>query len=304
MSTEKTALHQRIESGKPILTAEIAPPSSSDPDLVRSRVKQYAGKVHALGISDNREGTRMSALAAAALTVAEGVEPILHMVTRDRNRIALLSDCLGAGALGIHNILCTTGTHQTLGRFHNAKSVFDIDSIQLIQSGTRLAAGEPVVEEIRLNGTTFCFGGVAAPFADPLELQIMRLEKKCEAGARFLITQPVYNLDRFGEWWNELTRSGIHERAAILAGIRILTNGEEAKTYARERPQPLVPQALLDRLGSKSNAEEQRAEGIAIAKETIERLSSFDGLRGFEICSADDDGAVLELIDKSGLRTD
>ncbi len=160
------------------------------------------------------------------------------------------------------------------------------------------------MEEIRLNGTTFCFGGVAAPFADPLELQIMRLGKKCEAGARFLITQPVYNLDRFGEWWNELTRSGIHERAAILAGIRILTNGEEAKAYARERPQPLVPQALLDRLGSKSSVEEQRAEGIAIAKETIERLSSFDGLRGFEICSADDDGAVLELIDKSGLRTD
>ena len=112
---DKSDLQARIQSGKQLLIAELSPPKSGDPESVRRLAKMYAGKVHALGVSDNRDGAAMSALAAASLVVREGIEPILHVVTRDRNRIALISECLGAQALGIRNILCTTGTHQTLG---------------------------------------------------------------------------------------------------------------------------------------------------------------------------------------------
>ena len=137
-AVERTNLRERIESGKSILIAEVSPPASDDAAAVRAVADRYAGKVHALGVSDNRDRVCMSALAAASLVASGGVEPILHIVTRDRNRIALISECLGAQALGIRNILCTTGTHQTLGQFRAARNVFDIDSIQLLQTYARL----------------------------------------------------------------------------------------------------------------------------------------------------------------------
>ena len=142
MSTQATSLAERIASGKPILLAEISPPRGVDPTPLREAARCFAKKVHAVGISDNREQVLMSALAAAALVAAEGVEPILHVTTRDRNRIALVSEALGAQALGIRNLLCTSGTHQTLGRFRAAKNVYDIASIpDLCRFGGRLSAG-------------------------------------------------------------------------------------------------------------------------------------------------------------------
>ena len=132
MALEKTELHKRIESGKQLLLAELSPPKGADPAPLRAAARGFAGKVHALGVSDNRDGVHMAALVAAALIIAEGVEPIVHMTTRDRNRIALVSDCLGAQAMGIRNLLCTTGTHQTLGPCRKARNVFDMDSIQLL----------------------------------------------------------------------------------------------------------------------------------------------------------------------------
>lgn len=305
MANEKTDLHRQIESGKSILIAEISPPRSADPAAVRAVAKRYAGKVHALGVSDNRDRVCMSALVAASLVASEGVEPILYMVTRDRNRIALISDCLGAATLGIRNLLCTSGIHQTLGRYGFAKNVFDIDSIQLLRTVARLAVDGNIVGEKNLDaGGSFCLGGVAAPYADPVEMQVMRLAKKVNAGAHFLVTQPVFDLERFDIWWQEVARRGLHEEAAILAGIRVLTDAEKANAYAEERPSPMVPEATLQRIASKTEAGAQRAEGIAIALETIQRLSAVDGLRGFAIYGGGDDDAALEVIEKSGLRTD
>ena len=309
--TEATDLQKRIESGEPILIAEVSPPAGDDPTPLTETARRCAGKVHALGISDNRERVCMSALAAASIVASEGVEPILHVVTRDRNRIALISECLGARALGIRNVLCTTGTHQTLGRFKAAKNVFDVDSIQLLQTYARLAEdGSIVGEEAIGSGNGLCLGGTAAPYADPLELQVMRLVKKVEAGARFLITQPLFNLDRFEAWWREVTARGIHERVAVVAGIRLLTDAEMAKEYAGRRPLPMVPDAMLQRIASQPDKDAQRAAGIEIAVETIKRLSDTSpsygiaGLRGFAICGDGDDEAVLEVIATSGLRID
>jgi methylenetetrahydrofolate reductase (NADPH) len=302
LADKKTKLDALIDSGKPILVMEMAPPEGSDLEAVRSCARRYAGRVHALGISDNRDGVRMSALAAASAIAAEGVEPILHLVTRDRNRIALASECLGAHALGVHNLLCTTGTHQTLGRCRGARNVFDIDSIQLLRTCADPESSRAVLggDGLRCAGS-FCLGAVAAPYADPLELQVARLAKKASAGARFSITQPVFDLERFEAWWNEVTRRGIHERVAILAGILTLPDAEIAKVWAETAPRPMIPDAVLARLSSKDDPSGQRAVGIEFACETIERLSGFEGLRGFEIRSDGDVDAADEIIERSGL---
>ncbi len=302
LADEKTGLDALIDSGKPILVAEMAPPDASDLEAVRSRARRYAGRVHALGVSDNKDGVRMSALAAASAIASEGVEPILHLVTRDRNRIALASECLGAHALGVRNLLCTTGTHQTLGRCRGARNVFDIDSIQLLQMCADLTSSRAVLgaEGLRCAGS-FCLGAVAAPYADPLEMQVARLTKKAAAGARLLITQPVFDLERFETWWKMVTRAGIHERAAILAGILPLPSAERARAWAETAPRPMIPDAVLARLASKSDDSGQRAVGIELACETIERLRNLEGLRGFEIRSDGDDDAEDEIIERSGL---
>lgn len=302
MSTQATGLAERIASEKPILLAEIAPPRGVDPTPLREAARCFAGKVHAVGISDNREQVSMSALAAAALVAAEGVEPILHVTTRDRNRIALVSEALGAQALGIRNLLCTSGTHQTLGRFRAAKNVYDIDSIQLLQTYAGLAGDCSLVgEEHGLEAAgPFCLAAVAAPFADPLELQITRLAKKTRAGARLLVTQPVYDLERFGVWWQEVTRRGIHEQAAIVAGIEPLVNGHLSDAQNGKRPAARIPEAMLRRL-TVSDPAEQRVKAIEAALETIGQLADFSGLRGFCISSDGDLAAAAQIIEQSGL---
>ena len=304
MENVQTGLEQRISSGKPLLLAEISPPQGADPGTVRELARRLAGKVHAVGISDNRDHVSMSAVAAAALAAAEGVEPILHVLTRDRNRIALVSDALGAQALGIRNLLCTSGTHPTLGPFRSAKSVFDVDTIQLLQTFSDLAKNGSLVGEKGIAGAgPFCLGGVAAPYADPLELQVLRLAKKATAGAQFLITQPIFDLDRFHEWWGEITRRDLHQKTAFVAGIQPLCDAKKADELAGKRPRPRIPEAMLARLSSAGSPSAQRAAGVAMAVETIGRLADVKGLRGFQICVDGDVDAALEVIDKASLGT-
>jgi methylenetetrahydrofolate reductase (NADPH) len=305
MQQETTTLQKRIASGKAIITAEIAPPTSSDPEQVRALARRFAGKVHALGVSDNKEGVAMSALAAASLIACEKVEPILHMATRDRNRTALISDFLGARALGVRNFLCTSGTHQTLLAFRSAKNVFDIDATVLLQSLTGLRKNAAIVGEQNIDGPgSYCLGAVASPYADPVELQLPRLAQKIFVGAQFIVTHPVFDLDRFIVWWKEVTDRGLHAKAAFIAGIKVFTDAKTAKTYAEKRPLPMIPDAVLQRITSKPDANSCRAEGIKIAFETIEKLSAIDGLRGFEVVCDDDPGAATEVLDGLKSRLD
>ncbi|KAF0220034.1 MAG: 5 10-methylenetetrahydrofolate [Geobacteraceae bacterium] len=302
MAIEKTELHKRIESGKPLLLAELSPPKGGDPSPVRAAAKRFAGKVHAVGVSDNRDGVHMSAIAAASLFIAEGVEPIVHVTTRDRNRIALVSDCLGAQALGIRNLLCTTGTHQTLGPARGARNVFDIDSIQLLGMYGGLADDGSLVGEERFEGAgPFCLGTTASPYADPLEMQVIRLAKAVAAGSKFIITQPVFDVERFESWWSEVTKRGLHEKAAIIAGIQPLANADIAQAYAGRRPIPMIPDAVLQRISASSDKSVQRAVGLEIALETVQRLSGLKGVRGFEVRGDADADIAIELIEKSGL---
>lgn len=302
MGTAISAFQQRIESGKPILVLEVSPPRAADAGAVREQARRAAGKVHALGINDNRERVSMSALAAATVVIAEGIEPILHVVTRDRNRIALVSDCLGAQALGVRNVLCTSGTHQTLGAYRQARNVFDLDSVQLLETYAGLARSAAVVGEKMLISGPLCLGGVASPFSDPAELQLAKIEKKIQAGAKFLITQPVFDVERFETWWGEVTKRGIQKRVAILAGVRPLVDAESARELANRRPQTIIPETVLGRLAAKSDAAAQRAEGIAVAVETIRRLAKLPGLRGFELSADGEIEAAWEVIEKSGVE--
>ncbi len=302
MTNEKTELEKRIESGGQILLAEFSPPQGADPTPVRDAAKRYVGKVHALGVSDNRDRVCMSPLAAAIQVKAADIEPVLHVVTRDRNRIALVSDYLGAQALGVHNVLCTTGTHQILSRARAAKNVFDVDCIQLLQTYTGLASDARIVGEEGIDGCgPACLGGVASPFADPIELQMVRLAKKVAAGARFLITDPVFDVHRFNAWWEEVRGRGLHEKVAILAGVAPLLSAEGARARAAKRPDPVIPQAVIERIASAGDADAQRAAGIEIAVETVHQLSGISGLRGFQIGADGDHDAALEILEKSGL---
>jgi methylenetetrahydrofolate reductase (NADPH) len=302
MAIEKTDFHKLLESGKPVLIAELSPPKGADPAPVRAAAKSFTGKVHALGVSDNRDGVHMSAIAAASLILSEGVEPIMHVTTRDRNRIALVSDCLGAQALGIRNFLCTTGTHQTLGPCSKARNVFDIDSIQLMGLYSGLADdGSLVGEERFADAGPFCLGSTASPYADPVEMQLIRLAKGVAAGSKFIISQPVFDVDRFEAWWGEVTRRGLHEKVAIIAGIRPLPDAEFAQTYAERRPSPMIPEAVVRRISAPAEKSAQRVVGLEIALETLKRLSSLKGLRGFEVRSDGDSAIALEFIEKSGL---
>ena len=285
-------LKQRIETGEFLVIAELIPPNSADVDGLLARAAALKGKVHAVGLSDNREGVGMSPTAAATLVAAEGLEPIVHMVTRDRNRIALESDFLGARALGISNILCTTGTHQTLGAFKSAKNVFDVDSVQLLQLLSGHAAG---------NGST-CLGATAAPFADPLELQLMRLSKKTRLGAAFVITQPVFDTARFEKWWKEVEQKELSKKTAFIVGIRPLLRKDEAKAYAAERPDPRIPSAILEKISNAPDDAAARKEGIAAATAVVKKLKSLPGIRGVEISIGDDVEAALEIIDNAGLK--
>jgi methylenetetrahydrofolate reductase (NADH) len=304
MPREKTLLQERIESERPLRLFEISPPAGTDPAPLRAIAKWAKGKVHAVGVSDNRDRVSMSALAAAAVLVSEGVEPILHVTTRDRNRIALVSDCLGAQALGIRNVLCTSGTHQTLGPFRAARNVFDLDSIQLLQAYADLATNGSLVGEKGFDESgPLCLGGVAAPYADPLEMQVLRMAKKAAAGAQFLVTQPIFDLERFDLWWKEVTRRGLHEQVAIVASVEPLTCLEKAKELAAKRPSPRIPAALVDRL-AKASPSDQRAAGIRIALETLERLSKVDGLRGFGVAADGDPEAAFEVLDHSNAGAD
>ncbi|MDD5762491.1 MAG: methylenetetrahydrofolate reductase [bacterium] len=305
MSTQATGLQERISSGKTILLAEIHPPPGVDPAPLRTAAKLYAGKIHAVGVSDNRDRVAMSALAAASLLKAEGLEPILHVTTRDRNRIALVSEALGAQALGIRNLLCTSGTHQTLGRYRAARNVYDIDAVQLLQACANLAGDGGLLGESGFEGAgPFCLGAVASPDADPPDLQLMRLAKKMRAGAKFLVTQPVFDPERFEAWWETVARRGLNGQVAILAGIRPLSDADLAPAPAGPRQSPGIPDALAARVASLGDPGARRDASVEIALETIRRLSNLPGIRGFCISADGDHEAVLRIIEESGLAGD
>jgi methylenetetrahydrofolate reductase (NADPH) len=292
-------LADKIVAGDFIITAEYLPDTNIE-NIPIDTLKN-SGAV-AINIADNPSGPAISSLASAIKLKQEDIEPVYQIVTRDRNRIALQSDILGAASLGIKNILCLSGYHQTLTDMPESANVYDIDSIQLIDTVNKMN-----IERVLLNGTkiqgdfSMLIGAVANPYLRPLELNIMRLLKKVKAGAKFIQTQAVFNTTDFQEWLDAAHQEGITEKAAIIAGIYPLESYKEAIDLLNKHTDFYIPDSHIKRIKDAGDNKEQKKTGIAICIETIRKIKEMKGLSGIHIISGGKEDIINEIISEAGL---
>jgi methylenetetrahydrofolate reductase (NADPH) len=301
MKTE-SRLEKVLEKGAFAVTSECGPPRGADPDVIREKGNLLKGVVDAANITDCQTSVvRMSSLASCLILKEMGFDPILQMVTRDRNRIAIQSDILGAAALGINNMLCLSGDHQRFGDHPQAKNVYDIDSIQLIMTVKKMRDEGKFLNDEELTKPPKLFIGAAAnPFADPFEIRALRLAKKVAAGVEFIQTQCIFNLDRFAEWMRQVVDMGLHEKVAILAGVTPLKSVGMGKYMKNLVPGMDVPDEVIERLKGVEK-EKQSAEGIKICIESIQRLKEMEGVRGVHIMAIEWEEKVKEIAEGAGL---
>jgi methylenetetrahydrofolate reductase (NADPH) len=301
MKKEESRLKKVLQASYFAVTAECGPPKGADPEAIRKKGKILKGFVDSVNVTDNQTGVvRLSSLAACTILLQDGFDPVLQMVTRDRNRIALQSDILGASALGIRAILCLSGDHQSFGNQPQAKGVFDIDSMQLIQLVRQMRDEGVILGGERLTEPPHLFvGAVANPFADPLSYRVLRLDKKVAAGAEFIQTQCIYNLARFKSWMEQVRDRGIHERVYILGGITPLKSSRMAEYMSKQVAGMDIPDDVLKRMKSVP-AERQREEGITIAVETIQALKEMQGVRGVHIMAIEWEDVVPQIVERAG----
>lgn len=294
-------LEKILERGEFAVTGELGPPKGNDVQLIKRKVEYLRGNVDAVNVTDNQTSiVRMSSIATCALLAQMGLEPVMQMVTRDRNRIAIQSDVFGATALGIKNMLCLTGDHQIFGNQKEAANVFDIDSIQLVQcvktmrdEGKLLGGEEEIEGEIKL-----FIGAAANPFADPFEFRVVRLAKKVKAGADFIQTQCIYDMKRFKEWMEMVRNRGLHEKVHILAGITPLKSGGMARYMDRNVAGISIPDTIVQRM---VKAREPAQEGIKICVEQIEQLREIKGVHGLHLMAIEWEQMVPEIVRHAGL---
>jgi methylenetetrahydrofolate reductase (NADPH) len=295
-------LQKVLSEGGFAVTAECGPPRGANPEVIRRKGGLLKGYVDAVNVTDNQTAiVRMSSIAACVHLLEMGLEPVMQMVTRDRNRIALQSDIMGAYSLGIRNILCLSGDHQKFGSQPEALNVFDIDSINLLRAVRTMRDQGQDMSGFELDKPPRMFIGAAAnPFADPLEYRVIRLAKKIEAGADFIQTQCVYNLPRFREWMKMLREAGLTEKVFILAGVTPLKSARMADYMASNVAGMDIPESVLKRMGGVPK-EKAREEGLKICLETISELRQTDGVRGVHIMAIESEERVPEIIEAAGL---
>jgi methylenetetrahydrofolate reductase (NADPH) len=254
-------------------------------------------------VTDNQTSVvRMCSLAACTILRDEGIDAVMQMVCRDRNRIAAQSDMLGAAALGISNLLCLSGDHQVFGDHPQAKNVFDIDSIQLLKIARLMRDEAKFAGGKDVDGRPDLFLGAAAnPFADPFKIQVPRLAKKVAAGAQFIQTQCIFNMEKFTEWMNGVRDRGLHQQTYILAGITPLKSAPMAEYMATKVAGIDLPKPLIERIKG-VDKKKQKQEGIKIAVETIQQLKEIDGVRGVHIMAIEWEDAVPEIVKQANLQ--
>jgi methylenetetrahydrofolate reductase (NADPH) len=272
---------EKIESNQFVWCGEIGPPQSCDGDVIRNKSKYFKGYVDAVNITDNQTAiARLSSIASAKILLDEGVEPIIQMTCRDRNRLAIQSDLLGAAALGIRNVLCLTGDYQTFGDNPEARGVFDLDSIQLVATVAKMNSGFLLSGFEMKKAPEFLIGAAANPFAEPFEMRLIRLYKKIEAGAHFIQTQPVFDLEIFIRWMDRVVAMGLHEKTAILAGVMPVRSAKALLYMKEEVPGVKINDQYIDRMKQASDPKE---EGVKIAVEIIQTLKNIKGVRGIHL---------------------
>jgi len=288
---------EALRSGLPVVTCEIAPGDGADAGDIIRRAHLVREHVDAVNVPDNTAGiVHLSALAASSLLVREGVDPVMHVTCRDRNRLALQSDLLGAAALGVRNVLCLTGDHMIHGDHPDAKPVFDLDSLQLLLLANLLRGGRYMSGREIAPAPDLFPGATENPFAPPYDFRPLRLLKKVEAGARFIQTQITFNVARFAAFMKGVRDLGLDRRVPILAGVAPLRSARAAR-YMKERvPGMEVPEAIVRRMEQAGPDRTRREdEGIRICVEIIEQLRDIKGLAGFHLMPIRWEEAVGEI---------
>ena len=295
-------LERLLEAGQFVVTGECGPPKGADVEKVRQKAELLKGHVDAVNITDNQTAiVRMSSIGASALCVQMGLEPVMQMVCRDRNRIAMQSDIFGAHALGVRNMLCLSGDHQKFGNHAGAKNVYDVDSIQLIDMVRRMRDEGKVQSGDDIDGVPRMFLGAAAnPFGDPFAFRVTRLAKKIAAGVDFIQTQCIYNMDKFKEWMRQVVDQGLDKKVHILAGVTPLKSPGMARYMANNVSGIEVPDELIKRISGVPK-ENRAKEGIKICIEQIQELRQFPGVHGIHLMAIEWEHKVAEIVEGAGL---
>jgi methylenetetrahydrofolate reductase (NADPH) len=301
MKTE-SRLEKILAAGHLAVTSECGPPRGSNFDEVVKKSKFLEGIVDAVNVTDNQTAmVRMSSLAASIIIKQQGLNPLFQVTCRDRNRLAMQADILGAYAFGIDTMLCLSGDHTKFGDHAMAMNVHDIDSIQMIQMVKDMRDKGLFQGGADIKGPPKMFIGAAAnPFADPFELRVMRLAKKIAAGADFIQTQCIFNVEKFEKWMEGVREKGLHKKCYILAGVTPCKSLGAARYMANRVPGMDVPQEIVDRMASVPK-EKQAEEGVTICVETIERLKKIEGVAGFHIMAIEWEEKVEEICERAGL---
>ena len=306
-------LEKVLRAGHFAVTGELGPPTGADKSVIDEKAQHLKGVVDAVNITDNQTAVvRMSSISVGSMLIEKGIEPVIQMTARDRNRIAIQSDLFGAWALGARNLLCLTGDHQTFGNHPEAKGVFDMDSIQMLKMIRDMGEKGVVQSGDEVEGKpTFFLGAAANPFAPPYEYRPYRLAKKIQAGAKFIQTQCIYNIPLFKEYMQRAGDLGLLDDVYIMGGVTPLKSVGMAKYMANYVPGLDVPEECVDRMrgatsgipkeDKKARREALREEGIKICVETIQQLQEMPGVHGVHIMAIEWEPAVPVIAEKAGL---
>ncbi len=295
-----TNLEKVLESGRFAVTTEAGPPKGTGAGVIQRKGELLRHCCDAINVTDNQTAiVRMSSFAGCILLKRQGADPVMQIVCRDRNRLAIQSDVLGAAALGIGNILCLSGDHQKFGNHPTAKNVFDIDSIQLIQMLQKMRDEKKFLCDEDISGEVPIFIGAAAnPYADPFEFRVVRLAKKVKAGADFIQTQAVYDVAKFAKWMEMVSERGLDKQVHILAGVIPIRSVGMAR-YMRDYVSGVnVPDEIVTRMEEAKNAKE---EGVRIVLEIIEQIKEISGVHGIHIMAVGWEDVVPEIIERTRL---
>ncbi len=298
-------LRAALRSGGFAVTAEIGPPRGADPHAITGKAELLRDWVDAANVTDNQGShTRLASWAGCILAMRAGIEPVMQLTTRDRNRIALQSDLISAGAVGIPNVLMLSGDHPTFGDHPDAMPVFDLDSVQLVWTARlmrdqgRLLSGKSVSP-----APQWLIGAVENPFAPPLRFRAQRMGKKVAAGAEFIQTQFVFDLEIFGRWMREVTDLGLEQRCAVIAGVGPIRSVRAMEFMQTKVPGIHVPDDVVRRLRGVPS-DQVAAEGMRLCVEVIQRLRERTGVAGIHVMAFGQEHAIPELLERSGLARD
>jgi len=281
-------LKDELESGRFVMTAEICPPRGTDVTAFIEKARLLKGRVAAANVTDNQRAVmRLSSLACSVLLLKEGIDPVFQVTCRDRNRLALQSDIMGAWVLGVRNVLALTGDHVAFGDHREAKAVFDIDSVQLVGVINGLNHGRNMKDTELRGKTDFYIGAVVAPEANPWEPEGVKFAKKITSGARFFQTQAIFDMEKFKRFFEKTGNSGVK----VLGGILLLKSAKMAHYLNKNVPGVNVPQNLIDELEFSTD---ELKKGIEIASRQVRELKSF--CHGAHIMAIGQEESVVEII--------